>query len=130
MKLNTEYLPFVMAKAHDDAIVGPGSLLKRSRYIGIDNQRVIANHLDSLRESLKQTFRFMGDYCDLTVYRLWSSVDPSPKGQADTLMSKADSKNWFLAAFQDLRTYSKILRARRVTWAWRNNRAIRIESLE
>jgi hypothetical protein len=130
MKLNAEDVPVVMAKAHDEAIIGPRSLLKRSWHIGIDYQRVIADHLDSLRDSLEQTFPIMGDYGDLSVHRLWSPIDLPPESQADPLVSQADAENRFLATLQDLGTYSKILCAGRMARAGRNNNAIRIESLK
>lgn len=53
MKLNAKDASLTVLEPHDESLIGPGSLIERFGQIGINNQRVIADHLDALWDPLK-----------------------------------------------------------------------------
>src|ERR1700733_11729525 len=112
MKLNAEDLAVLVSQSHDETIIGPGGLVEGIWQRETDYERVIPNHLDALRYSLKQIQTVMNNVNGKAMHWLRSQRDATSKDSTDTLMPQANAKDRLWAIKKHVTTDSKILRVR------------------
>lgn len=130
VKLHAPYQAAYVTERHHGSILGPGDFPQfRGEWI-IHRERMIAHHIESVREAVEQRIHAIVFHLRHLAVRRFYPADCPTEFERNALMAQTDAQNRNFRAADHIGGNSEITRDRGMARAWRNHDGVEAPRLD